>query len=124
MLRAFVWPRIRQRRMIFQQDGAPAHYALQVRHWLDNCMPERWIGRRGPYDWPARSPDLTPCDFFLWGYLKDTVYRTRFSTLQQLRERIRAACAGISEETCRKVCRSVPGRLLDCMERDGQQLPY
>ena len=26
------------------------------------------------YIWPPRSPDLTICDFFLWGYVKDRVY--------------------------------------------------
>jgi hypothetical protein len=35
-----------------------------------------WIGRAGAADeewmkWPPRSPDLTPCDFFLWGYVKE-----------------------------------------------------
>ena len=24
--------------------------------------------------WPPRSPDLTPCDYFLWGYVKDQVF--------------------------------------------------
>jgi hypothetical protein len=24
--------------------------------------------------WPPRSPDATPCHFFLWGYVKDQVY--------------------------------------------------
>ena len=24
--------------------------------------------------WPSRSPDLNPCDYFLWGYLKSRVY--------------------------------------------------
>jgi hypothetical protein len=23
---------------------------------------------------PPRSPDPTPCDFFMWGYVKDQVY--------------------------------------------------
>jgi len=27
-----------------------------------------------PLAWPPRSPDATPCDFFLWGYVKDQVY--------------------------------------------------
>ena len=34
------------------------------------------MGRRGSHEWPARSPDLTPCDFFLWGWLKEQVYST------------------------------------------------
>ncbi|GBN05744.1 hypothetical protein AVEN_46340-1 [Araneus ventricosus] len=42
-------------------------------------LPHRWIGRAGLDDvpllpWPPRSPDLTLCDFFLWGYVKDKVY--------------------------------------------------
>ncbi|KAJ4428699.1 hypothetical protein ANN_25692 [Periplaneta americana] len=50
----------------FQQDGAPPHYALMA----DRRLPGKWIGRRGAVEWPARSPDLTPLDFFLWGHLK------------------------------------------------------
>ncbi|CAF1991725.1 unnamed protein product [Rotaria magnacalcarata] len=61
----------------FMHDRAPAHYASIVRDWLDEKFPARWIGRRGALDWPARSPDLTPADFFLWGYLKDIVYQKK-----------------------------------------------
>ncbi|CAH0547571.1 unnamed protein product [Brassicogethes aeneus] len=49
----------------FQQDGAPPHYARPISTFLDTCFPERWIGRRGPIEWPARSPDQTPLDYFL-----------------------------------------------------------
>jgi hypothetical protein len=31
----------------------------------------RWIGRVGFTEWPARSPDLTPLHFFLWGYFSN-----------------------------------------------------
>jgi len=67
--------------MFFMQDGAPAHYASDVRDWLDEKFRARWIGRRGSIDWPARSPDLTPADFFLWGYVKDIVYKKQASKL-------------------------------------------
>ena len=40
---------------------------------------------------PARSPDLTTPDFFLWGYLKCQVFATRPQTLADLKERIREA---------------------------------
>jgi len=36
----------------------------------------RWIGRDGPTPWPPQSPDITPLDFFLWGYVKDKVFST------------------------------------------------
>ena len=58
-----------QTELYFMQDGAPAHYATTVRAWLDVNFENRWIGRRGPIEWPARSPDLTVADFFLWGYV-------------------------------------------------------
>ncbi|XP_008185485.1 uncharacterized protein LOC103310101 [Acyrthosiphon pisum] len=51
-------------RMFFQQDGAPAHNAIIVRQHLNKIFPNRWIGTNGAVPWPARSPDLTPLDFF------------------------------------------------------------
>ena len=30
------------------------------------------VGLGHDVEWPPRSPDLTPCDFFLWGYLRNT----------------------------------------------------
>ena len=59
---------------LFQQDGASVHYAQQVRETLNSELSGRWIGRRGAIEWPARSPDLTPCDYWLWSYLRSKVY--------------------------------------------------
>ena len=50
--------------MVFQQDGASAHYANVVWNLLNCNLNGRWIGRRGSVEWPARSPHLTPLDFF------------------------------------------------------------
>ena len=54
----------------FQHDGAPPHFGVDVRQYLDATFPERWIGRRGQIEWPPRSPDLTPLDFFSVGLFK------------------------------------------------------
>ena len=64
---------------IFQQDGAPQHFYFDVRAHLSANLPRRWIGCASDNDspllpWPPQSPDLTPCDFFLWGYIKDHVF--------------------------------------------------
>jgi hypothetical protein len=71
MLENEVWPIVSTwdniNDLILMQDGAPPHFALDVRDWLDRRFSGRWLCRRGPHEWPARSPDLTPCDFFLWG---------------------------------------------------------
>jgi len=62
---------------IFQQDGTTPHWHRDVRRFLNKSLPQRWIGRVGKEDlalqfWPPRSPDLTPCEFFLWGVRKRT----------------------------------------------------
>ena len=60
------WPDIEER--WFQHDGAPAHFGKVARAWPDQRFSDftnRRIGRLGEIDWPARSSDLTPLDFFL-----------------------------------------------------------
>ena len=71
------------------QDGAPAHRTRAVHDNLQTLFPRRVIGLRHPVDWPPRSADLTLCDFFLWGYLKDRVYKTVPPSIAALRQRIR-----------------------------------
>jgi len=93
MLQTFFLPQLRQvrgrlRRAIFQQDGAPPHYASDVRAYLDKTFGDRWIGRGGPLAWPPRSPDLNPLDFYLWGHIKTLVYRTKPTSIDDLKERI------------------------------------
>jgi hypothetical protein len=80
----------------------------------------RWIGRRGPLEWPARSPDLTLPDFFLWGVLKDLVYKNKHRNVDQLKDTIRDKFADISVELFRKTCLSVIGRVREYLARDGQ----
>ena len=47
------------------------------------------MGRGGPIPWPARSPVLSPLDFWLWGYLKNKVYANAVTTtLDELRQAI------------------------------------
>lgn len=122
MLSDFLWPQISRRRLIFQQDGASAHYAVAARRWLDEKMHGRWIGRRGPYEWPARSPDLTPCDFYLWGRLKTIVYRQKSTTLDELREKIRTACAQLSNDELARACQAVPARMRTCVAAEGRHV--
>ena len=50
--------------------GAPAHNLLAVRQWLEEFFRNRIITLHHDIEWPPRLPDLTPCDYFLWGYVK------------------------------------------------------
>lgn len=70
------------------QDGAPAHRTIAVRQLLRERFENRVVALHHGVEWPPRSPDLTPCDFFLWGYLKQKVFSTQVQNLQELRRKI------------------------------------
>ena len=54
--------------------------------------------------WPPRSPDLTVCDFFLWGYVKDRVYVPPLpATVDELQERITAAVKSVTPDMLQRV---------------------
>jgi hypothetical protein len=69
----------------FQHDGAPPHFSRKVQGILNRMYPNRWIRRGGLRHWPARSPDLNPLDFFLWGYVKNLVYHRPIHNEEDLR---------------------------------------
>ncbi|GFW01034.1 uncharacterized protein LOC103524116 [Trichonephila clavipes] len=54
----------------FRQDGATCHTARATIDLLKDTFGDRLISRFGPVNWPPRSCDLTPLDYFLWLYVK------------------------------------------------------
>jgi len=106
--------------MYFQQDGAPAHNAIIVKNYLNEIFPNRWIGTNGVIPWPARSPDLTPLDFFLWGHLKNVVYADPPINLQDLKNKIRLACSNLRREQINAATSTeLLKRLESCLEHQG-----
>lgn len=111
--------------MWFQQDGAPIHSTQVITNYLEQEFDGKWIGRYSNYQWPPRSPDLSPLDFFLWGYLKETVYARRpFRNLDHLENEIRAAVLQISPETLRKVVDHFSKQTIKCIVRNGRHTEH
>ncbi|UYV62279.1 hypothetical protein LAZ67_1008428 [Cordylochernes scorpioides] len=100
----------------FQLDGAPPYYHRDVRAYLDQNLSGQWIGRRGPIEFPACSPDLTPLDFFLWGTVKDGVYKRKPRNLDILWNEIQAVCREISLEVLIRCTESVVTRIMVCLQ--------
>ena len=67
---------------------APAHRLRAVRDRLRVVFDRRLVALGTEVEWPPRSPDLTPMDFFLWGYIKGKVFLTPPENIQELRRRI------------------------------------
>ncbi|GFV62495.1 putative transposase [Trichonephila clavipes] len=79
----------------FQQDGATCHTARATIDLLKDTFGDRLISRFGSVNWPPRSCDLTPLDYFLWGYVKSLVYADKPQTLDSLEDNIRRVIADI-----------------------------
>ena len=75
-------------------DGATVHWCLNVRHRLNTVFLGRWIGRDGPTPWPQRSPNLTPLDFFFFGYVKIKVFE-----IEKLKKKNSDAVASVTPAT-------------------------
>ncbi|GBM10614.1 hypothetical protein AVEN_21933-1 [Araneus ventricosus] len=93
MLRDLVIPQLQQHRclqdIIFVHDGVPHHIDRRVKQLLRQHFTDtRVIRSHFPTAWP-RSPDIIPCDFWLWGFLKDNIYRKRPASLPDLKDSIR-----------------------------------
>lgn len=106
----------------FQQDGATAHTAGVSMTVLRQHFPGRLISLRGDLRWPARSPDLAPCDYFLWGYLKSIVFNDRPRTLDHLKNNIRQAIANIPIDMLERVEQNFRVRLTQCIDNNGHHL--
>ena len=123
MLEFFLAPQLVQdgivETVIFQQDGAPPHFALTVQDFLNGIFPNRWIGRGSQRLWASRSPDLTPLDFFVWGFIKSKVYATKVNNLQDLKQRIWVAAALITPAMMRQVFRETKECWQTCFELQG-----
>ena len=87
----------------FQQDGATAHTTNQSMTIVRNMFPGHHISRFRDVPWPPRSPDLSTCDFFLWGYLKSRVYTHKPRTLNDLKEAFRQEIRPIDRQLLARV---------------------
>ncbi|KAL0860440.1 hypothetical protein ABMA27_009829 [Loxostege sticticalis] len=125
MLREFLIPSLDKlglEHIWFQQDGATAHTARDTMDLVRDAFPGRVISRFGDLPWPARSPDLTSPDFFLWCFLKSRVYVNKPQTLAALKENIRQEITNISQEVLRQVMQNVINRAQMCINSGGHHL--
>ena len=109
----------------YQLDGAPAHCTAEVSAEIQRIFEDRWFRRLGPWNWPARSPDLTPLDFYLWGNLKDIVYKTPVYSREELEDRVHRAFQNLNGDELRlTTTQSVNTRIIKCLEVNGQHFEH
>jgi len=101
---------------ILQQDNDPKHPSRVARKWLDEhnikCL-----------DWPANSSDLNPIEN-VWALLKDRVANRRPGNLDELESIIRQEWNALSRDYAVRLISSMPGRLKQVIDRDGDAVDY
>jgi hypothetical protein len=91
---------------------------------MNQTFGEQSIGRRDPVNWPARSPDLSPLDFWLLEHVNILVHSASISNLQILQQRVENACQeiGVKPEIFDRVGITVTRRADSCLELNGNHI--
>ncbi|GFX80324.1 uncharacterized protein TNCV_3930771 [Trichonephila clavipes] len=112
-------------RIIFMQDGAPPHITRCVKDVLKHHFKEEHvISHQFRHLWPPRSPDLNPCDFWLWGHLKQLVSCDKQKTLPDLKDSISRHVLNISHNTLRSTVEHAILRFQITVENDGDHVEH
>ena len=83
----------------FQQDGATCLTANVIINLLRTVFENRIIRRNSDVNWPPRSCDLAPLDYFLWGAVKDKCYANHSETIEALKHEVEVTIHGVEAQT-------------------------
>jgi len=107
---------------------SPPHFHRNVWVLLNRVHQQRWIGRAAKGDnhlllWPSRTQNLTPCNFFLWGFVKDSVYVPPLPmSLNELRDQITHALQTITADMLHRVWDEFDYRVHVCHVTQGAHI--
>ena len=89
---------------IWEQDGAKPHQVNRV-DYLDGIFGKRMLALKSRWgnSWSPSSPNMNPCAYWLWGYMKEHVYRQLRANLHQFKTKIREVFTNIPDEIVRKL---------------------
>ncbi|GFW83420.1 DUF4817 domain-containing protein [Trichonephila clavipes] len=118
-----IWNEANPQELWFQRDGATCHTARATIDLSKDTFGDRLISRFGPVNWPPRSCDLTPLDYFLWVYVKSLVYADKPQTLDHLEDNIRRVIADIRPQMLKKVIENWMSRLDYIRASRGSHMP-
>jgi hypothetical protein len=111
----------KKRHMVILCKMGLQHTATYSIFYLNEVFEDRLISRGL---WPARSPDLNPRDFYLWGNLKDKVFSNNPHTLVELKQSIRETVSSIEVSEMKLVSNNIFKRLEACLRAEGSHFEY
>ena len=107
----------------WQEDGASPHTANATTEWQRDNFKENLLSKIRP--WPAKSPDLSPNDFWLWGEANRRLDKLPApDSIPALKACILEIFRGIGPEECKKAVAQWVRRLEICKEMKGERFEY
>ncbi|GBM48729.1 hypothetical protein AVEN_193428-1 [Araneus ventricosus] len=103
--------------MVPTQRRPSAQGICCVQQYIWYTLQQQVIGYGDCVEWPPRSPDLNPLDFFCVGIHLPP-------TLQELRNRITDACASVSPAMLYNVQRELQSRVQMCIVSEGHHFEH
>jgi len=100
----------------FQQDGATFHTSHANMAEIQSFFDDRVISKGL---WPPRSPDLTPPNYFLWGYLKGRVYQNKPRTIDALKANVTEEIQAVTADVLARTFQNIPRRVQSCLDANG-----
>lgn len=97
---------------ILHHDNAPSHNAIIIRNFLTK-------NATNTIQQPPNSPDLAPCDFFLFNRVKKPLRGTRFSSREEVMEKSQEALMDIPKTKYKKCFEDWIKRWHKCVAVDG-----
>ena len=93
-------------------DNAPAHKCIFVRNFLASKSVQ-------VLDHPAYSPDLSPCDYFLFAKLKMQLNGLRFDTISEIQKVLTEALKTITKEEYQRYFQKLYDHSKHCISSKG-----
>ena len=109
----------------FVQDGAPSHQSNICQSFLDEKLHRRHVKKE---DWPPKSPDSNPLDYYFWDRVKTKVYAGRmnkpFKSEEEMIRRIKSVWKECAEDVAeiRKAMKQFVPRLKTVKEKNGHSI--
>ena len=103
--------------MAISTGWAPAHTAKISQDWLSSKIP----GFLNRDEWPSSSPDLNPCDYYLWGRLETLVNNRSYNSIPALKRALKKAWCELDQDEVARACKLFPSRLKVCLKARGNR---
>ena len=102
---------------ILMRDNAPSHICEKTIEFIKRAKINEWK------EWPAYSPDLNPIEH-VWGLIKSQPMKKEINKKSELIIEIKNAYNEIDDEAISNMIESFPSRVAECIENEGDRVPY